>query len=660
MTTRTLTSLAILKVNINRNIDYLDYLLPFISQVIIDNSIDQIDNIISIRNHIREDFGLEIPERTIEIVLRRMAKRQLIKRESHSFIRTDNLTDPGISSARKTVEHEIQTVLDELKKFSKTTNTLLSDSEEATKAICTFLSKFDIICLKAYLQGTVIPDLADTRRTDIVLVGNFVQYIQKNCPDLFNKFLKLVQGHMLANALTCPDLENVSATYRGTTFYLDTPLLIQRLGLEGELRQRATKDLIDLLTRLKATIAIFSHTLNELRSVLRGAAYFLDDPKGRGTIISEARRNETSKSDLLLLAESAEDRLIEYGIKILDTPSYIEDFQIDELIFADIIDENLMYNNPRAKEYDINSVRSIYALRANRRVLSIEKSVAVLVTSNTDLAKAAWEYNKQSEELYEVSSVISDFSIANMAWLKAPMGASSLPTTQVLAFSYAAMQPSAELLTKYMAEIDKLEESGNFNELEHQLLRSSPYIVRELMHYSLGDTGVVTTESIAQVFEQFKNELKEKEAEKLVQEKQDHVQTRLQLSDRQDQYQYQLQRNQELLNNIYWKCDRKSRRFAQYLHFVFAILFMLIVGLGVLIGIPDIDFPLWLSAVTLLLLGTVSYISSWTGRPLRNVRIWIQNKHLARQLSYEAETLGLDLDELYQISENNSSIKTGR
>lgn len=660
MTTRTLTSLAILKVNLDRNVDYLDYLLPFISQVIIDNDIDQIDNISNIRNHIRSDFGLEIPERTIEIVLRRMAKKQLVKRESHSFIPTENLTDPRISSERKRVEHEIQIVLDELKKFSKTTNTIISDSEEATKAICTFLSKFDITCLKAYLQGTVIPDLADIRHTDIVLVGNFVQYIQKNNLDLFNKFMKLVQGHMLANALTCPDLENVSSTYRGMTFYLDTPLLIQRLGLEGEPRQKATRDLILLLTRLKANIAIFSHTLSELKSVLRGAAHFLDDPKGRGTIINEARKNETSKSDLLLLAESAEDKLVKYGIEIIDTPSYIEDYQIDELIFADIIDENLMYNNPRAKEYDINSVRSIYALRANKRVLSLEKSIAVLVTSNTAFAKAAWEYDKQSEESYEVSSVISDFSLANMAWLKAPMGASSLPTTQVLAFSYAAMQPSAELLTKYMAEIDRLEKSGDFNELEHQLLRSSPHIVRGLMHYSLGDAGVITAVSIVQVFEKFRNELREEEAQKLVQEEQDHIQTRRQLSDQQDQYQHQLQRNQELMNNIYWKCDRKSKQFAQFLNFIFAVFFMFIIGLGILIGLPGIDFPLWLSSSILLILGAVTYVNSWTGKPLRNARIWIQDKYLIRQLRYEAKTLDLDLGELYPIQGNDNSYRSSR
>jgi len=60
----------------------------------------------------------------------------------------------------------------------------------------------------------------------------------------------IVQGHMLANALLCPDLQNASPTYKGLTFYLDTPLLIQRLGVEGDAKKAAIEKLIGLLGRL--------------------------------------------------------------------------------------------------------------------------------------------------------------------------------------------------------------------------------------------------------------------------------------------------------------------------------------------------------------------------------------------------------------------------
>ena len=76
----TLTSLAILKVNINQGRDYLDYIRPFILQVLIDHNPDPITNNV-INHHIREQFGLEIPEPTVAIVLRRISKHHSIKED---------------------------------------------------------------------------------------------------------------------------------------------------------------------------------------------------------------------------------------------------------------------------------------------------------------------------------------------------------------------------------------------------------------------------------------------------------------------------------------------------------------------------------------------------------------------------------------------------
>ena len=227
---------------------------------------------------------------------------------------------------------------------------------------------------------------------------------------------------MLANALLSPDLSNAPKTYREVTFYLDTPLLVRRLGVEGEAKQAATRELIALLGRLGGKVATFSHSREEFQRVLRGAADNLETANSRGAIIWEARRRGTTRSDLLLLAGSIDNKLSEAGIATEATPPYVMNLQIDEMAFEQVLDDEVSYYNPRAKEYDINSVRSIYVIRDRTPVLTIEKARAVFVTNNTGFARAAWEYGKQSESSQDVSSVITDFTLANMAWLKAPMG----------------------------------------------------------------------------------------------------------------------------------------------------------------------------------------------------------------------------------------------
>ena len=48
----------------------------------------------------------------------------------------------------------------------------------------------------------------------------------------------LVQGHMYANALTCPDLAQIPDTYKNVTFYLDTKLLIRLFGLDIKYKKK--------------------------------------------------------------------------------------------------------------------------------------------------------------------------------------------------------------------------------------------------------------------------------------------------------------------------------------------------------------------------------------------------------------------------------------
>ena len=81
-------------------------------------------------------------------------------------------------------------------------------------------------------------------------MSKYVLALQNTDPERFESFLVVVKGHMLANALLCPDLKNAPRSYKGVTFYLDTPLLVRQLGLEGEPKQAAVNNLVALLLNL--------------------------------------------------------------------------------------------------------------------------------------------------------------------------------------------------------------------------------------------------------------------------------------------------------------------------------------------------------------------------------------------------------------------------
>ena len=633
MSMNTLTSLAILKVNIDHDRDYLDYLTPFALHVLIQQPPPTITDS-TVSHLILQHFGLEIPDRVVQIVLKRLASRGLIEKIDGVYQQIGDLPDPHISSNITAAERHINSVVHGLREYSQDTINPIGNDDDAVTAICQFLAEFDISFLRSYLRGTAIPDIRDANTTDIVLVGDYVRYIQRSSPERFDSFSVLVQGHMLANALTCPDLSDAPKNYKNVTFYCDTPLLVRVLGAEGKEKKNAARELVTLVGELGGKFAVFSHSQDELRHVLIAAANYVNRSDGRGAIVTESRRSGTTKADLILLAESAGKMLADLGIGVERTPKYIHEFQIDETAFEKALDDEVAYYNPRAKLYDINSVRSIYVLRGRNATLSLEDARAAFVTTNGSFASAARSYGLRHESSEDVSSVITDFALANMAWLKSPMKAPAIPTTQLLSFAYAALQPSDAWLDRYLSEIDRLELQGTITERDHQLLRSKLFSDHDLVHMTLGDETALTQEAITDTLARVTAEIKKEELSRFIKEHREHQETRSKSAE------YQ-QSKQDIIDRLRSKCQRQADRLALGCSATLKV--MLAIGLfsSARFGIelpPVVAFP---AGGTLLV---ITILNLWRGSTVKGVQRWLAKHFLNWLVKRQSTTIGFDLE----------------
>ena len=637
MSAETLTSLAMLKVHVDRGQDYLDYLRPFILQVLVAHTPDRVTDVI-VRDLIRTDFGLEIPGRAVQIVLKRLSRQYPLKKEGGVYRITGELPDPRIDTKKAAAARHINAVISGLSEFSKGTANPIGSHDETVTAICSFLTQFNIPCLRAYLRGTAIPAIEGQHHSLIVLVSKYVLTLQNTDPERFESFLVVVKGHMLANALLCPDLQNAPKSYKGVTFYLDTPLLVRQLGLEGEPKQAAINSLVALLLNLGATVATFSHSRDELDGVITGAARYIESPNARGAILMEARRRGTTKSDLFVLAGQIDDKLKDARIDVLSTPRYIKDFQIDETAFEKVLGDEVSYRNPHAKEHDINSVRSIYVLRKDISPTILERSKAALVTSNAGFSRAAFQYGLKFEASRDVSSVITDFSLANMAWLKAPLGAPAVPMTELLAVSYAALQPSVELFEKYLSEIDKLEKQGEITARDHQLLRSSQLAQTELMNLTLGEEDALTEQTVTETLRRVTEEIKKEESNRYRMEREAHQKTQKQLAE-------QRTIKERVQERLYWRCRRRATVCAWCASTIIGVLLTggLAAGVGLRSNDPIVGWLLVAASGVLILLTLGNLI---LGTSVRHLHKGVQTRCLAWFISRKAAEIGLDLTEL--------------
>ncbi len=222
-----------------------------------------------------------------------------------------------------------------------------------------------------------------------------------------------------------------------------------------------------------------------------------------------------------------------------------------------------------------------------------------------------------------------------MAWLKAPMGAPSIPIAEVLAYSYAALQPSKALLDRYLNEIDKLEKQGKLSARDHQLLRSSTIAQEELVRLTLGDEAALTEATVSETLRRVTSAIKQEESEKREQEQERHRVTQERLAE-------VSARQESLQRRTYWRCRRNAQLCAWGLSGVVSALLILgmAAGMGLRAQVPVVGWSLVLGSA---FLGIASLTNLLFGTTAKKFHEFIQTRCLTYFLRKEARATGIAL-----------------
>ena len=230
------------------------------------------------------------------------------------------------------------------------------------------------------------------------------------------------------------------------------------------------------------------------------------------------------------------------GISIVSTPPYVEEFQISEkMLETEMEAVGLKYRFDAAKRADIQSIRSAYVLRAGRNPKRIEDCNALVLTNNSTLARAAYEYGKKNHEFQHISPVVTDFSLTNLLWLKSPVKFGNVPEKILAASCFAALRPTEQIWTKFVEEIDKLKARKDITEKQHAFLRYDSKVKSELVGLTYGNSDRVSNEIVMQILSSRENEILKPYAKKcenlenIVKEKETQIQVQREKIDRQNE-----------------------------------------------------------------------------------------------------------------------------
>lgn len=572
MNSVTLTSLALLKARFDlQQHDILDSFICFTEVSLARRSPSHFSPE-ELKEWLIRDFGLDLPLPPLKLILSRMSKRGIVKRSEKLYQLAEmkcNLKEFDKNQAELTVHY--RTIVLSLKDYAH--DELGQDLTEAEceSGLLNYIDEYSIECVASFTSGSVVRVRGTEPMHWRFIVSRFTNHIFSRAPDLLQYFLTVLTGRMLANALLASDLSALGARIRKTSIYVDTPLLLQILGVLGKEVQTYSREIFRLFMDAGAKLRVFSHTLDETDQVLRNAERYLEMPSGGyGNVIVALREGGMSPSDVVLIRSRIRGLLLDEGIQIEETPRYIEKYQIDEVALEkEMKAVGLQYRSDMAKKADINSVRSAYVLRAGSSPERVEDSIALVLTNNVALTRAAYAYGRKYREFKYVSPVITDFSLANIVWIKSPLKHPNIPMRLLLAHCYSLLKPSEDLWSRFVNELKKLREAAKITPEQHQYLRYELRVRDELMNLTLGDEEEVSEQVVLEILSRHEQEIAAPLKKQLEEVGADHRKALQRLMD-----------SESKVTNI----ETTLRKFTHFVHIIVRTIFIVIAVLLLIYG----------------------------------------------------------------------------
>ena len=339
MATSALTSLAILKVNWDQlGIDYVENFVPFVVELA-RVSDDQVISLPALQRSIRNEFGLQLPQTALRMVISRAAKRGYVRRESGVFYKVQETCDQSrFLETRDAVAATHERVLSSLCVYANGAHGKEWSSDDAETALLGFLSDNSLSLLYNVAEGSSTPTSSEGQQ---FVVGSFVDHIRASDTGLLDDLALLARGNLLANAMYLPEPGKIKKKFRRTTVYLDTSLLMFATGFAGPDRAAPCLELINLLSESRAELKCFSDTRNELQGILDVCAHRLNTNQIRdayGPTIEYFIESGKTGSDLELMSARLPAKLRDLGVRVVDRPSISDvKYQVDERAFEEYL-----------------------------------------------------------------------------------------------------------------------------------------------------------------------------------------------------------------------------------------------------------------------------------------------------------------------------------
>jgi hypothetical protein len=498
-------TLAVVKVNWDDRNDYIQNFVPLVAHCLAQED-DEAVSLGEVQRQMKSDWGLAIPQGALKMILMRAKKDGLVRKEHNVFKKNlDALEECDLGALRESALREYSALIGQLAEFANTRFRRDWGPADAERALASFVEQQIEPILAASITGEKVVDLPDSDGFGSVVVNRFVLDVATNDPSAFGYLETVVKGTVLANVVYMDEaFRSGGPRLSGVEICLDTPFLLRALGFATEEMRSPCSEMLGLLKSQGASLRVFDHTVKEIEGVLDYAARcYRTAGKAEfpGEVIDYFVSENLEASDVEVLIAGLDERLAALGVEPIETPEHTEGIALDEAGLERELGAEIAYRNTEARVKDVQSLTAIHQIRGGQVCHRIESCNALFVTTNTTLVQWSRRYFKGVYGIDATPICISDSALTAIVWLMEPREAAGLPRKQMLANSFAALNPPDKLWRRYLNEIRRLHRAGDITDEDVGLLVFSSEARSELVDLTLGEVEAFAEGTVPEVLE---------------------------------------------------------------------------------------------------------------------------------------------------------------
>lgn len=520
--------------------DYLGLIEPFVLYLL--PNVGEKIKVSQITKKLREEFGFSsIIDNVVTKILMRISRdKKYIEKDRSSFRVVTEYNKKEFVSKQVEIKREIQNVVNELKLFLEEKKYGKHiDEANVYSALINFLSQYNYLCDNI----EKIVDISE-EKNDSFWVAKFIIYAKEEKPGVYSSFFEIVKGSLASRAIELYAREETSENdikLNDTKFFFDTRLLISALGLARDEENKATAELMELITNHGGKIATFGYYVKELHGIL---TKYIRDKNARSELSLDYFNKIHANSIIVQqYADGIEDKLDKINVEIIvdidrakaiennDWPVSLDDLSkcLKEYVRYDLTDQRGM----EALDTDATAIESISMLRYGvMGKQTVENCKAILVTQNKNLTYAVHQYFKKQRERKGISLAVSEVDLSALLWLRYCKNESSLPEWRLLENAYAACYPNKQVIDEFNNCLEALNAIGEVDEKQLFLVKSNKINLETLVDKTDNNPNNVTEDKVKELLCEAED-LYRKELDKEYLEKQEYIDIEKQALDEQ-------------------------------------------------------------------------------------------------------------------------------